>query len=249
MSSDAFPADAMEYRLPKHELEFGVVCTLLFGGMGIVSVIVILVNADRHPVLGAVFLGFCWSCFTIPPLFFILAYFRHRLFVSPKFVRVIGCFGSREAQLVDVNNAVWNSATMKGKLVLHCARGNVTICFKHYTMQERSELIAFFRSRLAEQIQQGWKGFESRWIPAPEDYNKQQLETRRTLRFTVIAWASLIPPMYAILIWGKIVDAFPKADWLVVALLPLAFCGGMIYLMWLFARASLAETRRREDVG
>ena len=92
MVTESIPSEGRLYRHSWHELEFAVICTLLFGGAGIFSVVVSLVNPDgcSNPVLEAVVFGFCWSCFVVPCAYLTLATWRHILFVCPEFVRESG---------------------------------------------------------------------------------------------------------------------------------------------------------------
>jgi hypothetical protein len=253
MDPQPFPATPTEYRLSRHALEVGVVCAVLFGLAGVLSVAVALSNADgsfRHPVTAAVIFGVFWSCMTLLISgWLILAYFRYRLSASPEIIRLTGCFRTREVRLTAVTRAVWKSLLSGGSLTLYGHESRLTIHFGNYTFQERAELIRLFRLAVAEDIQEGWARFQSRWTPPQVDYKAFRSKMYGHLRFAVIAWATALPAMYAILIWAKLAGGFPHLSWVAVALLPLAIAGVMVGLMWLAARGDLARARGRQDAG
>jgi hypothetical protein len=218
--------------------------------MGIVSVAAALLNSDgsfRQPVAGVVVFGAGWSCFVLLGVWLILAYSRHRLFVDPTMVRATGCFTTSQVYLANVTHVAWKSFIKHGSLVLTESNSTVKIGFGNYTFQERLELIHFFREALAGREQEGWEKFESRCMPPQVDYKELRSQVHGQLRFAVIAFAAVIPLMYAILIWLKLADGLPNGNWFIVAIFPLAIAGAIVGMMWLAARGDLARAMDRDQ--
>jgi hypothetical protein len=250
MDPQTFPAAATEYRLSRHSLEVGVACALLFGLAGALSVAVALSNLDgsfRHPIAAAAIFGVLWLCPTALGGWLIAAYFRYRLSVSADTIRVTGCFQTRQVRLAVVTRAVWKSLIRGGSLVLYERDSRVTIRFDNHRFQERAELIRLLRTALAEETQEGWERFQARCTPPQVDYQVLQTEIHRLLRFALIAWATALPIMYAILIWTKLAGEVERLHWVAVALFPLATAGLIMAGMWLAARGDLDRARDRTD--
>jgi hypothetical protein len=251
MNTGALSISEKEYRLSKSYLEWGLVCALCFGIMGVLTVAAALNNADgsfRHPVAAAIFMGGIWFGLTAVACLLILCYYRYSLIVSRDVVRRTGCFMTREVRLVFVNRADWGSLVKGGTLLLSEDNRRLKIHFANYTFRERAELIEFFRAALPATSQEGWDRFESRCMPPRVEYKELRSQVHRLLRFMVIAWAIALPFMYAIMIWLKLIGGLPNGNWLVVGLFPLGVAGAFVGLSWLAARGDLARARGRGDI-
>lgn len=247
--TEGIPAEGMEYRHSKYYLGEGIFGALIFGSVAIVLPVVALLNPGgsfHRPVAAAVTCGLICSFFAGVGCWIIVAYLRHRLFVTREFVRVTDCFRTREVRLASVTHAVWR---LGGVLVLHETNNSAKILFENYTYQEQVDLIQFFRTALAEDTQDGWKPFESRCIPVTVDYEKLKSKMHRTLRFSVIAFGVALPVMYALLIWMKLMSGAGGnwwGSWVVLALVPIGISGAFLGMMWWTACGDVARAKERE---
>ena len=237
--------DEREYRLTRAALDLGVVCAVLFAAMGIASTLSALLNLDGsfpHPIAFAVCFAIFWSCMMLLSGWLILAFFRHRLRISPRIVRITDCFRTRELRLDAVTHAAWKIWS-GGILVLYAATGKVKIAFQSYPLLERSELIQFFRSVLADKEQTGWDRFE-KYCPPPMDHAALLSKLRREMRFAAIAFAIATPAFYALTIWLKLTDGLPRANWIEVVLFPMVFPAVILGFIWLCARGALEQSAK-----
>jgi hypothetical protein len=247
MTPEEFPPEGRVYRHSRWVLEFGVAFASLFALAGMGGCITALLNVDgsfAHPVAAAVFNSVFCACPALVGCRYILSYFRHRLLVSREFVHATGCLGTREVQLVCITSANWKMYS--NTLVLRDHSLELTISFCDYTLQERLELIHFFRWAIAEHVQKGWERFELYRVPAHVDCKKLQQEIRGHMRFAVIAWGAAVPVMYGLLIWQNVADLVPRS-WVMVAVLPIVIAGAILGGMWLAARGDLAKAQERKD--
>lgn len=240
--------EGAEYRLSRHVLEIGVACGLLFGSMGIVSVVAALRNADgsfQNPIGAALAFGIGWSCMTLLSGWLVLASLRHRVFIGNDLVREQGCFSTREFQLASIQRAIWKNRLNGGKLILYEAGGkSIAVEFGNYTFRERLELIRFFRDSLATNAQEGWECFETNCLPEIVDYETLRLKMRGYLRFAAIGFAIALPAMYALLVFAKLLNgSADHRSWISVGIAPLGIAGMFLGGMWFTARLDLAKAK------
>ena len=182
MDAHDFPANGKVYRLPKHYLVLGIVCSIFFALMGIVSSVAALLNVDgsfRYPVPTAIVFGCFWSAFTLLGVWLILAYYRESLHVSEEIVRSRTCLRTCEVQLSEVVRATWKSLSKGGGIVLCDLTGKVTIHFGNFTRAEQTELIEFFRKMLKQEVQESWGRFEAYCVPQSASYLQRHERDRR----------------------------------------------------------------------
>jgi hypothetical protein len=171
--------ETKEFRLPWWHLALGVVAFVFFTAMGVVSVFVAATNRDgsfRYPVPTAIVLGFLWSSFSLGSLYLIASYVRARLFLTSRSVRVVGCFGTREADLGAVTEAVWKPG---GDLVLVGLSGRVKVPLTSYRQTDRAEIVRLLRPALAGVTKDGWEGFERQRVPGGSSWERQRSRGRR----------------------------------------------------------------------
>lgn len=247
---ESSPADSVEYRLSRDQYECGLVGAIFFGLTGVFCVFAILTNIDgamRHPVLGAVLSGsFCG----IPALacgWLVLYYLRHRLIVSSHSVQLRTSWTERTLQPSTVLSARWSTLWRGGSLMLEDDNGQMKIRFANYTYADRAALIDYFRKEIPTHLQEGWPQFEQRCKPPQLDFAAVSARTRRNLRFTAVAWSLALPPMYAILVYTKLVGNPPRLNWTMVVLIPPAIVLAMVGMGWFASRSDLAKIDRPES--
>jgi hypothetical protein len=84
-------------------------------------------------------------------------------------------------------------------------------------------------------------------VSQAEYYEQTRQRHHRTLRFATIAFLLATPVMFAIMVWGKSLGAWPKASWGMVLVAPLLISGLFLgSLSWISA-SELAQLRRPPD--
>ena len=157
------------YRVHKIYLVLGTVGVVFFGTAGLVSTLAAATNFDGsfgRPVTAAIVFGGGWFCVTLPGVWLILEYRRSRLFISADIVTKVGVFRAQTLLWSEITVAQWRANLQGGKLVLHGRAGKISIEFAAYRWGEDFKPIAFFRSRLSEQVQVGWDEFETNALSA-----------------------------------------------------------------------------------
>ncbi len=157
------------YRVHKIYLVLGTVGVVFFGTAGLVSTLAAATNFDGsfgRPVTAAIIFGSGWSCITLPSVWLILEYRRSRLFISANAVCKVGVFRTQTLLWSEITAAQWRTNLQGGKLVLRARAGKISIEFAAYRWDEDFKPIAFFRSRLSENVQAGWDKFETNALAA-----------------------------------------------------------------------------------
>jgi hypothetical protein len=246
MGSEALPS-GKEYRLSKHVLLVGLLCTPLFAAMGVASIVISFIDDSiPHPVGAALLFGCFWSFFTALGVWMILAYLRERLVIGRDSFRISDCLRTRQVPFASVSRAVWDALPRGGKLSVFTEVGRVKIYFGNYPADERDELIDFFRESLGVGLQENWAEFEFSCLQQRTDPEKLRASIRRSLRFALIAWAVALPIMYGLVIWLFVEGGFPNATKVAVALFPLGGAVACIGAMWIGAHGDLGRAREQE---
>ena len=68
-------------------------------------------------------------------------------------------------------------------------------------------------------------------------------------RFATVAFAVALPAIYGAFIWSKASGGFPRANWLMVAILPLAICGAILGCMNLASASAIQRAQAEETPG
>lgn len=167
MSASAFidhlPTRARCYRPRRYYLLVGVVYTVVFAAMGIVSMVVALWNVDgsiARPKLAALIVGTFWSGFTLLGVWIIVAYLRERLVIGEAVIVQRGICRTRALALPDVRQITWRARPVGGSVVVRTPSETATIYLHNFTLAEREELIRFFHEAFAAEIHENWSRFE-----------------------------------------------------------------------------------------
>lgn len=176
-------AISRRYRLRRYYLIIGIVSTVSYLSMGVVSSCAAYWNIDgsfARPKLAASIFAVFWSCFTLLGVWLIVAYVRFRLYITDNRVSEVGLIGSATIDINDANQVVWRLIPRGGSVVVRSFDAKIKIGFDNYTPKERDELIAYCREQFRPEIQEGWLQFVERFL-------EPSLEHERHSRVAVLA--------------------------------------------------------------
>ncbi|QVL32439.1 hypothetical protein KIH39_00540 [Telmatocola sphagniphila] len=151
------------FRFGKQILTIGIgslVCFGMLGSIGVLAVVLDLDDSIREPVLLAVVVGSICTFLSLIGLYLTISYYRQRLIISASSVRLVGCFQTREVNLLEVYRAIWDTS---GSITLLAQSRRLNIPLASY--EGRIQIIQFLRANLPVDIQVGWEKFEWRYVP------------------------------------------------------------------------------------
>jgi hypothetical protein len=189
--AERFPSGAGErrYRLRKYYLIVGVIGTVFFLTMDAVSLAVAC--SAKRPVLAALILCGLWSGFTLLGIWLIWAYFRECLCLSDSTVTAVGCIREKKVQVADVIKVVWRTVPQGGSIVVRTPATKFKVYLDNFTVEERDELIAYFRGRFDTSRQDGWPRFVEQFL-AGRFLDRNPEHRRRTKISRMVAAMSLL---------------------------------------------------------
>ena len=156
------------FRLRRSYLLLGVLCTLLFAAMAIVSVLGIYFEApaERRAAALAVGLGIAafWLAFMALGVWVLLAYWRERLVVRDGEIDCVGVIRRKRIRVPEIVSARWRCWPAGGSLVLKTASTRLALDLANYQSDEQRRLIRFFREAVPSPLQSGWGLFYARIV-------------------------------------------------------------------------------------
>lgn len=163
----------------------GVLCTILFSVMGIVTSTVAYFNIDgsfAQPELAAYFFGLFWSTFTLLSLWLLLAYSRYRLDIRGLSIRQVGVLTESNIDLRLVQEIKWRRFPQGGSVAISATSGVMKIELGNLCTSERDHVIAILRASIDESRQIGWTRFEEQFCVTPSTRQKS-LRSQQLLMF------------------------------------------------------------------
>jgi len=157
-------ADAKVYRLRRHYLILGIVCTTFFAGVGVTSTVAAYLNIDGsfpHPRIYEWLFGMFWSIFTLMGVWVIAAYYRERLILALPTMIQRCIFGSKTLNIGDICQIKWRPQPQGGSIQVRTQSQKVTIYLGNFTDDERDEITLYFRRWVADEVQENWPQFEA----------------------------------------------------------------------------------------
>jgi hypothetical protein len=248
-SEARFRSGRVEYRMPAIALFLACTFAAASAFFGIIGVYGFLFPAPslKDPVGFLAFAGTVSACALVGSAWLAQAYLRHRLAITPEFVRLTNTFGAREVRLASVDRVVWKTAFKSSSVILHEGDIRLKISFNNYEGHDLPEMIHLLHMAVAGRREEGWDEFEPRWSPQLQKMTRA--EARRMLRFVVIAWGIGVPIMYAALVCLKLSEERPRVSWILVAIGPPAIAGGFIAMIWMMVRDALKDPDKGPKAG
>ena len=199
MNAIAAPAGSesgCEYRLSRANLWIGLICSVSFLGMGVLSTWAAWTNVDgsfRYPKEITVFFASFWGMFTLLGIYLIRAYYVERLLVWEDRVRVIGSLRTREVRFTELSEARWRGFPAPGgSLVLRTFDGKAVIHFGAYAGVDVEQLKEFFRGSLPAEAQIGWEKHDETYRATPARAKKNRKARRWAHIFLGLVGAGFI---------------------------------------------------------
>jgi hypothetical protein len=180
------------YRMRPYLRNVGVLCTIFFAIVGIVTTAVAYFNIDgsfARPELAAYFFGLFWSTFTLLGLWLLLAYSRYRLYIRGLSIRQVGVFTESTIDLRLVQELKWRRFPQGGSVTISAVSGVMKIDLGNLSTSERDQVITVLRASVDESRQIGWNRFEEQFSITPV---KRQKSLRAQLLLTFIFGAHVI---------------------------------------------------------
>jgi hypothetical protein len=169
------------FRLRRSYLLLGVLCTIFFAVMAVVSVLGIYFEApvERRAAALAVGLGFAafWLAFMALGVWVLLAYWRECLAVRDGEIDYVGVIRRKRMRVSEIASARWRCGQKAGSLVLRTTSTKLSIYFSNYEAEEQRQLIRFFREAVPPPLQQGWERFCARIVRGRMQHARQLRKT------------------------------------------------------------------------
>jgi hypothetical protein len=179
------PASTRCYRVRPYFRNVGVVCTVFFIVVGVVSTYSAYVNIDGsfpNPKTAALVFGIVWSVFSLLGVWLLLLYHKYRLCVNELSIRQTGIVRVDEADLSLVDKLEWPRYPNSGSVRLLGEFGVVKIPVGSLRLEDREEVATFLREAIEESKQTGWEAV----IDAPE----KRRRSRRAMLVLVFVFAT-----------------------------------------------------------
>jgi hypothetical protein len=165
------------FRLRRSYLVLGVLCTLFFAAMAVVSVLGIYFEAppERRAAALAVGLGMAafWLAFMGLGVWVLLAYWRERLTLRDGEVDWVRVIRRKRMRASEIVSARWRCGQKGGSLVLRTTSTKLPIYFSNYEAEEQRQLIRFFREAVSPPLQQDWERFCARIVKGRSQHVRQ----------------------------------------------------------------------------
>lgn len=165
------PCETACFRPRPYFRNVGMVCTIVFSVMGLVSVFAAYFNVDHsfaRPLLAASLFGVFWSCFVLLGCWLILFSRRYHLSIDGNLVRQIGVICDRSLLLSQVNEMRWRRYPAGGSVRFATLTDVMKIDFGNFVSEDRNQLISLLRDRMNDGRQIGWSEFERQFEDSPE---------------------------------------------------------------------------------
>jgi hypothetical protein len=159
------------YRMRPYFRNVGLICTVFFAVVGLVSTLVAYFNIDgsfARPKLAALIFGLFWSAFTFLGIWLLLLYYRYRLFVNDSSLRQIGVLRDSQMDMSLVDELRWRRFPKGGSVRMSGVFGVLKIELGNFSIVNREELVAFLRQAISENRQIGWQQFNEQLADTPD---------------------------------------------------------------------------------
>lgn len=186
-----------EYRMSPSSFYTGVVCTIFFLIVDIASVIVVLSDIDGEfprPVPMAIFFGAFWTTWVLIGIYCIVAYFRERLILQSDSVSQLSVFSKKTFHIHEIKEIEWRLLPRTGLIKVFAGDSKLSVHTSSFAQQDRTEIIEYFRSAVAEELQSGWKESQERiakFKPRPTEF-----VWRSYALFAALFFVSALAPIY-----------------------------------------------------
>lgn len=186
-----------EYRMSPSSFYTGVVCTIFFLIVDIASVIVVLSDIDGEfprPVPMAIFFGAFWTTWVLIGIYSIVAHFQERLILETDTVTQKSVITKKSIHLHQISGIEWRLLPQSGIIKVHSNETKFRIHTSNFLKQDRTEIIEYFRSSVAEELQTGWEESQERiakFKPTPTEF-----VWRSYAMFAALFFVSSTAPIY-----------------------------------------------------
>jgi hypothetical protein len=187
------------YRLRPYFRNIGIACTSLFLCAWIGSVLVAYFNIDgsfARPGLAIIFFSIVWGSFTLLGVWLILAYFKYRLLRYDNTICHVGILQNKIISLDTLQELKWRQFPQGGSCVLTAVGTYIKIEFNNFTKAEQTELIAYLRGRVNEDLQTNWDAFYHRFLVVSPERARQQHSLKRILILAIFGLAAAFAALW-----------------------------------------------------
>lgn len=171
------------YRMRPYFRNVGIICTVFFTVVGVVSTYAAYFNIDGsfpNPELAALVFAAVWSAFALLGVWLLLLYRKYRLCINESSLRQTGILRDDQADLSLVDRLEWPRSPSSGNVRLSGMFGVVKIPLG--SLEDREEVTKFLREAIDQSKQTGWDGM----IDSPE----KRRRSRQALRILIFVLAT-----------------------------------------------------------
>ncbi len=191
----------------------GLVCTLFFAAIAVLNVLAMYLAAPAERRATALAVGLAiggfWLVMMGLGVWILLAYWRHCLAIRDDQIDYIGVTHRKRMRVPEIRHARWRCWPAAGSLVLKTSSTRLALDFGDYELEERRQLIRFFRESVPSPLQHGWELFYARIVKRrtrrpreTELRDGEVLLTRRRLDSYFLAGFTLIGMVSVYVCWS-----------------------------------------------
>lgn len=160
MQEEQIREEFAEYRLASAQFYQAVFYTVVFLLFDIGSVLVAFYNVDgsfQRSVLAACFFGVFWTSWVLVGIYYAANYFHERLILQSDAVLQHSLFSHKKINIGAIEKIKWQLMSRSGLIKIDASKSKTCIDIGSFSKHDRAEIIDYFRSAVAEELQTGWE--------------------------------------------------------------------------------------------